>query len=1303
MSSINRVNSKVGTIIESREGDFGNNFDTTNNGFGNDKKEFTGDFSRTSPGRSRYGRTIKPKSPKNEIASSPKNSKMPKAKKYQNSSDSSNESTDENIITNDVDDASDSSTSLSTMDEASMKMVASSVQCNWILGQLAWARVGNFPFWPCVITLDPVLMTYNKLKATARSQILMVHVQYFGDKGRHSWVSSNSMIPFTNLADFKKLSESITAEIKKRDPKYAAAFIIKPGIKSKWESAVEEAMEVQPMSNDERANTFKPKEKNAKSRSPKTLALDEKDKTNKRKYSTDLSGLDIKRIKRENADELDKPQYKTDGTKSKTLKYENGKSNSKLNSDTPPLSPQSQKGLSDEVSIPQKVDCRAEEYKKGVFEVYYERNRDMLEDEYPDATENDIRKYLRKTWGTMNSAFRKKYRTYISTDTSSSSVKESSSDHEEDLLIDIDANVKDNKKSRIKVEKEETSVSETKRSRPYNLFKGMKQEKVCQICEKTGKLTRCKGPCYSYFHLSCVKPGESSPEHSIDESTMDDKILDDVKEIKQNNIDDDEYNGKIEEQEDELFKCIDCLSGVAPACFICNEREGDRIRCTVLACGKHYHSSCLKSWPQSHWQGGRLTCPYHVCHTCSSDNPQDSHSRTPSEKLARCVRCPSSYHTSTSCLPAGSMILTGSQIVCPKHYQAPHPPVNAAWCFLCTKGGSLICCDTCPTSFHLECLGIDAPDGAFICEDCETGRLPLYGEVVWVKLGNYRWWPSRVCYPHEIPENIEAIPHSFGKFCVMFLGSNNYYWVHRGRAFLYQDGDANIKPPIGKKNNRDGTFRKALEEANQIHQRLKIERAAAKDNGPRGLKPPPYVKLKVNKPVGNVKPTEVESIVACDCDAEWENPCAPGTDCLNRILLVECSPGICPAGPKCNNQAFVRRQYPAMEPFHTTGRGWGLRSLELITAGQFVIEYVGEVIDEAEYKRRLHRKKELKNENFYFLTIDNNRTIDAEPKGNLSRFMNHSCSPNCETQKWTVNGDTRIGLFALCDIDPGEELTFNYNLACDGETRKPCLCGAPNCSGFIGLKVQKSQVTAPLIQQKKFEKIDKIKRQRRSRKHVTCWSCGQEIDKLEDFVVCDQKTCNKKYHNACVEIDGTDSRFSCPWHHCTECGRRTSAHCAFCSVAFCQVHLDGNLFEYGEKGGFVCKLHESMEMQRSSIEDEKDYSDNDTETDKEYSSTDSGSPLAIMEKAVPREPSPRVSIVEVHPSSEESEESQKEDDEDVIQSTGFMPYEYSLQSMKRKTLHRLSLRLKKEEDQVEELNNLTSSQLEAIIGGSLFE
>ena len=48
------------------------------------------------------------------------------------------------------------------------------------------------------------------------------------------------------------------------------------------------------------------------------------------------------------------------------------------------------------------------------------------------------------------------------------------------------------------------------------------------------------------------------------------------------------------------------------------------------------------------------------------------------------------------------------------------------------------------------------------------------------------------------------------------------------------------------------------------------------------------------------------------------------------------------------------------------------------------------------------------------------RIIDAGPKGNFSRFMNHSCEPNLDTQKWHVNGDVRVGLFAIKDITAGK-------------------------------------------------------------------------------------------------------------------------------------------------------------------------------------------------------------------------------------------------------------------------------------------
>lgn len=70
------------------------------------------------------------------------------------------------------------------------------------------------------------------------------------------------------------------------------------------------------------------------------------------------------------------------------------------------------------------------------------------------------------------------------------------------------------------------------------------------------------------------------------------------------------------------------------------------------------------------------------------------------------------------------------------------------------------------------------------------------------------------------------------------------------------------------------------------------------------------------------------------------------------------------------------------------------------------------------------------------------RIIDAGPKGNYSRFMNHSCQPNCETLKWTVNGDTRVGLFAVCDIPAG--------MTPRGLRTGSWLCGQTEAPGVVG-------------------------------------------------------------------------------------------------------------------------------------------------------------------------------------------------------------------------------------------------------------
>ena len=127
----------------------------------------------------------------------------------------------------------------------------------------------------------------------------------------------------------------------------------------------------------------------------------------------------------------------------------------------------------------------------------------------------------------------------------------------------------------------------------------------------------------------------------------------------------------------------------------------------------------------------------------------------------------------------------------------------------------------------------------------------------------------------------------------------------------------------------------------------------------------------------------------------------------------------------------------------TKNTGWGLKAIHDIKNGEFVIEYVGEVISKEMYDKR--------GKNCYVFTLQPGLYIDASLKGNKARFINHSCDPNLEAQIWLADGRKRVGFFAMRNISAGAELTFNYN--CD--SLQPCYCGTPTCVGFIGGKQKK--------------------------------------------------------------------------------------------------------------------------------------------------------------------------------------------------------------------------------------------------------
>uniref|UniRef100_A0A1I8NZY3 [histone H3]-lysine(36) N-trimethyltransferase n=1 Tax=Stomoxys calcitrans TaxID=35570 RepID=A0A1I8NZY3_STOCA len=191
----------------------------------------------------------------------------------------------------------------------------------------------------------------------------------------------------------------------------------------------------------------------------------------------------------------------------------------------------------------------------------------------------------------------------------------------------------------------------------------------------------------------------------------------------------------------------------------------------------------------------------------------------------------------------------------------------------------------------------------------------------------------------------------------------------------------------------------------------------------------------------------------CDCfltpEEEERGELACGEDCLNRLLMIECG-NECNVKERCTNKRFQKFLCSPCRVFRTEKKGFGIMADIEILPGEFIMEYVGEVIDTVEFERRRIEYSEEKNRHYYFMALRSDAIIDATIKGNISRFINHSCDPNAETQKWTVNGELRIGFFSRKSIMPGEEITFDYQYQRYGREAQRCYCESSNCRGWIG-------------------------------------------------------------------------------------------------------------------------------------------------------------------------------------------------------------------------------------------------------------
>ncbi|XP_065867238.1 histone-lysine N-methyltransferase, H3 lysine-9 specific SUVH3-like [Euphorbia lathyris] len=244
-----------------------------------------------------------------------------------------------------------------------------------------------------------------------------------------------------------------------------------------------------------------------------------------------------------------------------------------------------------------------------------------------------------------------------------------------------------------------------------------------------------------------------------------------------------------------------------------------------------------------------------------------------------------------------------------------------------------------------------------------------------------------------------------------------------------------------------------------------------------------------------------EPSYGCNCS----NACAPGDlncSCIRknggdfpytttgvlvgrRPLVHECGPS-CPCVPNCKNRISQNGLKARLEVFRTKDRGWGLRSWDPIRAGTFICEYAGEVIEKVKTRQdgggeddeyvfdttRVYEPfkwncepgliEDDGSDTIEEFDIPSPLIISAKNCGNVSRFMNHSCSPNVFWQPvaYDQNSETyvHIAFFAMKHIPPMAELTYDYGISrldeANGDNalqgKKKCLCGSPKCRGSFG-------------------------------------------------------------------------------------------------------------------------------------------------------------------------------------------------------------------------------------------------------------
>ncbi|XP_078050916.1 suppressor of variegation 3-9 isoform X2 [Augochlora pura] len=284
------------------------------------------------------------------------------------------------------------------------------------------------------------------------------------------------------------------------------------------------------------------------------------------------------------------------------------------------------------------------------------------------------------------------------------------------------------------------------------------------------------------------------------------------------------------------------------------------------------------------------------------------------------------------------------------------------------------------------------------------------------------------------------------RYDILFAAMKNFkYTVSDSKLEFIKDGILRILVSDLRKKQLDALllWEKKMNTVTKGRPTIKVENVVDLEEGPQNFyyidayRPGTGVIIPNDPPIG-CECTTCNSKAKC-CFGQY------GTHCpYNSLFKIRVPPGTpiyecnkrCACNMSCINRVVQRGTSMKLCIFRTAnGRGWGVKSLELIKKGSFVAQYVGEVISSEEAEKRGEEYDAAGRT--YLFDLDYNETegqcpytVDAAVYGNISHFINHSCDPNLAVYAvWIDCLDPNLpnlALFATRDIKMNEEITFDY-------------------------------------------------------------------------------------------------------------------------------------------------------------------------------------------------------------------------------------------------------------------------------------